>query len=232
MTQEPRMTQEPLDPPVLEGLRRYDSPTLANAIETFDIRPRDEGFASHEIRSIFPDLPVMVGYAATATIRARGKAPNDPGPLWEHVRTLPTPRVVVMQDLDDPPAHGAFWGEVMATTFTALKCEGVVTSGSVRDLDEAHAIGFRFFARAVSVSHAYVRTESVGETVTVGGLEVSPGDLIHADKHGVLSIPKEIAAELPAAAEKVVAKEQRFLDWVRSEDFDPARIAEIRKLTH
>lgn len=220
------------DPSVLEALRRYDSPTMANAIETFDIRPRDTGFASHEVRCMFPDLPVMVGYAATATMRARGKAQGDPEPLWRHVREVPGPRVVVVQDLDDPPAHGAMWGEVMATTFTALGCEGVVTDGSVRDLDEAHSIGFHFFARAASVSHAYQRTEEIGVPVTVGGLRVAPGDLLHADKHGVLLIPHEIATELPAAADKVIASEQRFLSWVKSADFDPDRMGEERRLRH
>ena len=220
------------DPAVLEALRRSDTPTMANAIETFDIRPRDTGFAGHEVRCMFPDLPVMVGYAATATMRARGQAAGDPEPLWRHVREVPGPRVVVVQDLDDPPAHGAMWGEVMATTFTALGAEGVVTDGCVRDLDEAHAIGFRFFARAAGVSHAYQRTEEIGVPVTVGGLAVSPGDLLHADKHGVLHIPHDIAADLPAAADKVIAAEQRFLEWVRSPEFDPDRMGEVRRVSH
>ena len=217
-----------LDPSVLEALRKYDSPTLSNAIETFDVRPRDEGYARHEVRCLFPDLGVMIGYAATASIRARGRAASDPEPLAAHVRAVPGPRVVVVQDLDDPPAHGALWGEVMATTYTALGCVGTVTDGCVRDLDEAHAIGFHFFARAVGVSHGYVRTETVGEPVTVGGLTVGPGDLLHADKHGVLLIPAEIAAELPAAADRVVAAEQEFIGWVRSPGFDPDRLAERR----
>ena len=133
-----------------------------------------------------------------------------------------------MRDLDEQPAHGALWGEVMATTFTALGCLGTVTDGSVRDLDEARAIGFRFFARAVSVSHGYARVERVGEPVTVGGVTVSPGDLLHADQHGVLLIPAEIAAELPAAADRVIAAEQEYIAWVRSPEFDPELLAERR----
>lgn len=88
------------------------------------------------------------------------------------------------------------WREVMANTFTALGCAGVVTDGCVRDLDEVRAIGFHFFARGPGVSHTYVRVEEVDEPVTVGGLTIHPGDLIHADQHGVLLIPREIAAEL------------------------------------
>lgn len=217
-----------LDPSVLEALKNYDSPTLSNAIETFDVRPRDEGYMGSEVRCIFPDLGVMVGYAATATIRARGRAPSDPEPLTAHVRAVPGPRVVVVQDLDDPPAHGSLWGEVMATTYTALGCVGTVTDGCVRDLNEARAIGFHFFARSVGVSHGYVRTEAVGEPVTVGGLTVGPGDLLHADQHGVLLIPAEIAAELPAAADRVIAAEQEFIRWVSSPEFDPAQLPERR----
>jgi 4-hydroxy-4-methyl-2-oxoglutarate aldolase len=222
------MPQVDLDPAVLDALRCYDSPTLSNAIETFDARPRDTGFAGHDVRCMFPDLGVMVGCAATATIRARGEAAGDPASLWTYVRGMPSPCVVVVQDLDEPPAHGALWGEVMATTFKALGCVGAVTDGCVRDLDEVRAIGFHFFARGAGVSHAYVRVETVGEPVTVGGLTVNPGDLIHADQHGVLLIPRDIAADLPAAADRVIAAEQEFIRWVRSPEFDPGKLPEMR----
>lgn len=218
---------------LLEALARYDSPTLANAIETFDIRSRDVGFADNRIRCMFPELGRMVGYAATATIVARGNpgsnwagASNDA--LYTHVRAIEAPRIVVVKDLDDPPSHGSFWGEVHATIFQALGCVGAVTDGSVRDLDEARGMGFRFFAAGPSVSHAYVRLETVGESVQLGGLTIAPGDLLHADQHGVLSIPREIAAELPAAADRVIEREQGLLRWVRSDEFDPDLLAEMR----
>ncbi|MBV9197628.1 MAG: RraA family protein [Solirubrobacterales bacterium] len=218
---------------LLESLARYDAPTLANAIETLDVQPRDVGFADSRIRCMFPELGRMVGFAATATIVARGK----PGPDWAgagndalyaHVRTVRPPRVVVVQDLDDPPAHGSLWGEVHATIFGALGCVGCVTDGAVRDLDEARGMGFHFFAAGPSVSHAYVRVETVGEPVEIGGLVVAPGDLLHADQHGVLKIPLDIAAALPAAAERVIETEQALLRWVRSDDFNPARLPEMR----
>jgi 4-hydroxy-4-methyl-2-oxoglutarate aldolase len=222
-----------LDASLLETLKRYDTPTLSNAIETFGVRPRDEGFASLDVRCMFPELGPMVGYAATATIRARGEGSADSQPLWDHVQQIPSPRVVVVADLDDPPAHGAMWGEVNASIFTALGCAGTITDGCVRDLDEVRRIGFQFFARGVGVSHAYQRLESCGEPVLVGGLLVHPGDLLHADQHGVLLIPHEIAADLPAAADAVIAREQALLRWVRSADFDPRQLAEMRqKITH
>lgn len=218
---------------LLWSLARYDAPTLANAIETFDLQPRDVGFADSRIRCMFPELGRMVGFAATATIVARGV----PGPDWAgagndalyaHVRTVSGPRVVVVKDLDDPPVHGSLWGEVHATIFSALGCVGCVTDGAVRDLDEARGMGFHFFAAGPSVSHAYVRVETVGEPVEIGGLVVAPGDLLHADQHGVLKIPLEIAPELPAAADRVIETEQALLRWVRSQEFDPDRLAEMR----
>ena len=218
---------------LIDALARYDSPTLANAIETFERYPRDMGFADSRIRCMFPELGRMVGYAATATILARGKPAPDWGgagndALYAYVRTLPAPRIVVVKDLDDPPAHGALWGEVHATIFAALGCVGCVTDGAVRDLDEARAIGFHFFAAGPSVSHAYVRVETVGEPVEIGGLVVAPGDLLHADQHGVLKIPLEVAAELPAAADGVIERERALLRWVRSGQFDPDRLSEMR----
>jgi 4-hydroxy-4-methyl-2-oxoglutarate aldolase len=217
---------------IVEALRRYDTPTLANAIEELDVRPRDEGFANLDVRCMFPELGVMVGHAATATIRARGLGHGDQSALWSQVRSIPAPRVVVVQDLDQPPAHGALWGEVNASVFLALGCVGAVTDGSVRDLDEVRGMGFHFFARGPGVSHAYIRVESVGEPVKVGGLEMRPGDLVHADQHGVLLVPKDVAGELPAAADRVIEREQTFLRWVRSPEFDPDRLAEMRRVRH
>ena len=218
---------------LLQSLARYDAPTLANAIETFDLQPRDVGFADSRMRCMFPELGRMVGFAATATIVARGAPASDWAgagneALYSHVRTIRAPRIVVVKDLDDPPAHGSLWGEVHATIFGALGCVGCVTDGAVRDLDEARGMGFHFFAAGPSVSHAYVRVEAIGEPIEIGGLEVAPGDLLHADQHGVLKIPLEIAAELPAAADRVIETEQALLRWVRSDDFDPARLAEMR----
>jgi regulator of RNase E activity RraA len=226
------VTRAELDPSVLEALKRFDSPTLSNAIETFAIRPRDEGYMSMDIRCMFPELGPLVGYAATATIRARGAAQGDQTALYQHVRDVPGPRVVVVQDLDEPPGSGSLWGEVNATIFGALGCAGCVTDGCVRDLREARAMGFQFFARGPGVSHAYVRVETAGEPVTVGGLRVTPGDLIHADQHGVLLIPRKIAAELPAAADRVVATEQSLLSWVRSSEFDADELIERRRVRH
>src|SRR5205814_912061 len=155
---------------------------------------------SSEIRTLFPEMGPLVGYAVTCVIRA------EPQPLqghrastygwWDYVQTIPAPRVVVVHDLAEPRGQGAQWGEVQANIHKALGCVGVVTDGSVRDLDEVRGLGFQFAAAHVSVSHAYVHMVDFGLPVKVGGLWVKPGDLIHCDQHGAVTIPAEIADAL------------------------------------
>ncbi len=211
-----------LTPEQLEALRQLDAPTVANAIETFNVRPRNTGFMSPDISCIFPDLGVMVGYACTAIIAADHQPPDQPKisrPDWWHkISETPTPRIVVMQDSDAQPV-GSFWGEVQGNVHKALGCIGVVTNGGVRDLDEASALGFHFFASTVLVSHAYVHLIEIDVPVSVGGLVVNPGDLIHADQHGAQVIPNDIAPQIPKAAADIAAGEQRIIELCQSPDF-------------
>jgi regulator of RNase E activity RraA len=204
-----------LDAKTLDELRRISSPTIANAIETFNVQPRSAGFVSSDIVCRFPRLPATVGYAVTALIRA------EPAPMeghraaefawWDHVAQSPGPRVVVMHDIDEPRGQGAYWGEVQANIHKALGCLGVVTDGTVRDLPEAEALGFQFFSGHVSVSHAYVHMVDFGLPVKVGGLWVKPGDLLHGDQHGVVVIPPAIAARIPEAAARIEARERTMI---------------------
>ena len=218
----------PLSRQQLEYLQSIDSPTVANGIETFDLRPRDQGFMSADIHGLFPELGPVVGYAATAVISAKGPGgPSAPRTkLWEHVLSIPAPRVVVLEDLDEP-ALGAFWGEVQSNIFTALGCVGTVTNGSVRDLTEARALGFKFFAKAVSVSHAYVHVVSVGGTVTVGGLEVSPGDILHGDQHGVTNVPLEAAVDMKRGVDAVLERERKIIELCQSPEFTVAKLKDL-----
>ena len=207
----------------LEALREWPTPAIANAIETFDIKPRSEGFMLPTVGSIFPDLPHMIGYAVTGVITAEKPATtrmNVPRPDWfDEILKVPEPRVIVLKDLDYPDVIGSFWGEVQANIHTALGCVGVVTDGGVRDLDEMYAKGFNAFASTVLVSHSYVHLTDIGVPVTVGGLTVNPGDIIMGDKHGVISVPREIATEIPRAAKEVEANEKRIIDVCNSPDF-------------
>jgi regulator of RNase E activity RraA len=188
--------------PLLQSLARYDSPTLANAIETFNIQPRDVGFADSRVKCMFPELGRMVGYAATATIVARSAprpgwagAGNDA--LYKHVRTIRAPGIVVVKDLDDPPAHGALWGEVHATILRALGCVGCVTDGAVRDLDEARRTGFHFFAagppfRTLTCGSRRSASRSRSEASLLPRMTCCT-----PISTGVLRIPLEIEADLP-----------------------------------
>ena len=212
----------------IDALKKITTPTVSNAIETFDVRPRSEGFMDSSIRCMFPELGTMVGYACTATIRAREPGPAPaPWEMWEAVLKMPEPRVVVIQDLDAPDVVGSYWGEVNGSTYQALGCVGVVTDGGVRDLDEVRATGFHFFASRVLVSHAYVHLVEFGGPVRVGGVTVNPGDLLHGDEHGVITIPHEIARDIPKAAAEIETRERRIIDLCRSREFSPEKLREV-----
>ncbi len=213
----------------VEALRRFSTPTVANAIELFNLRPRNEGYLSPDVRCLFPELGVMVGHAVTLRFAAEQPAarPGSRYESWNCMLETTEPRVLVLQDLDQPPGAGAFLGEVMATIHRRLGCIGAVTNGFVRDLDEVRALGFHFFAAGVCVSHAYVHLVDFGTPVKVGGIRVHPGDLLHADKHGVLIVPKEIADRIPEAAAQVAEREQRLIAHCKSPDFS---LEELKRL--
>ncbi len=214
---------DPLPLDRLAELRLYSTPTVANAVETFNLQPRTAGFMSSQIRCILPELGTMVGYAYTATIRASTAPPPGAAALrpamWRQLEKSPSPRVVVIQDLDDPPGIGAFWGDVQSNIHRALGCAGTVTNGSVRDLDEVRALGFHFFAGSIAVSHAYVHLVEIGVPVQVGGLTVRPGDVIHGDQHGVMVIPLEIAGRISEGVEKVERVERQLITYCQSPGF-------------
>lgn len=207
-------------PSLLERLRRLDTPTVCNVIELFDVRPRTQGYADARVRACFPDLPPMVGFAATATFRASAtprpeEARSSVEEQVERFAELSGPAVVVFQDLDDP-AVGATFGEVMCATYKAFGAAGLVTSGTGRDLDAVRALEFPVFASGTTCSHGYNRVLDVHVPVRVGGLEIRPDDLLHGDRNGVTTIPREIAAEVADTADEYVAAERIVLDALRA----------------
>jgi len=219
-------------PEVFEALRRLDTCTVCNAIETFNIRLRNEGFADSGVRCLFPQLRPMVGYAVTAKIRCSGPPVEGHAYLertdwWNIILSIPAPRVVVLEDMDKMPGKGALLGEVHANILAALDCVGAVTNGAVRDLPAVSMMGFHLFARNVTVSHSYAHIVSIGGPVEVGGLEIRPGDLLHGDVHGVLVIPPQVAAEIPRIAERIQDKERRLIGLCRAPDFS---LEKLRRL--
>jgi 4-hydroxy-4-methyl-2-oxoglutarate aldolase len=230
------MTANRLPSALLGQIGRLSTCIVASTIETFDVRLRNMGFTDSSVRCIFEDLPPIVGYAATARIRTsdppmEGHSYYDRIDWWNHILTMPAPRIVVIEDTDTPAGLGAFVGEVHANILTALGCVGLVTNGGVRDLPGVRSSGFQMFAGNVSVSHAYAHVFDFGGTVEVGHLKVSPGDLIHADRHGVLTIPTEIAEKIPHAAQEIQEKRSHLIEVCQAPDFSVEKMRQAIRET-
>ncbi len=230
------MTTPSLTAGQFDALRRLDTCRVSNAIERFNTRLRNEGYSDASIRCLFPGLGTMLGYAATLKIRCSdppiaGRHYLEHTDWWDHILAMPAPRVLAVQDIDPRAGSGAFLGEIHVSILQALDCAGAITNGAVRDLPPVEAMKFHFFAGAVSVSHAYVHVVEVGVPVEIGGLKIEPGELLQADCHGVLSIPRELAADIPAEAAKIRAQEETLITLCRSQDFTVEKLrAVVREL--
>lgn len=207
-----------IGPETLARLAQFDTPTISNVIELFDVCPRDAGYMDQRIRANFSHLPPMVGFASTASFRASAAPPK--GDVYatldqqiEHFAALPGPAVVVFQDLDDP-AVAATFGEVMCSTYKAFGSVGLITSGAGRDIEQVRAIDYPVFTSSTICSHAYCHILNVGLPVRVGGLVVTPGDLLHGDVNGVTRIPLEVAEAVAEIAPAFVQAERIVLDYV------------------
>lgn len=226
------VNHQPLTAEELETLRAIPTPAVANAIELFNLRPRTMGFMGPEVRQMFPALPPIIGYAVTArTVSAHGPGAKGAPPRHEYWRYIesrgPGPRIAVVEDLDDPPSIGAFFGEVNSNIHKALGCVGAITNSGIRDMDEVETLGFPIWAGCVIVSHAYVYLVDYDTPVRVGGLVVEPGELLLADRHGVIQIPLEIARELPEAVKQVEAREKAIIAYCQSGEFSADGLAEL-----
>src|SRR5437588_8563813 len=207
----------------LEALRAWDTPTICNALEIVAPARRAIGFTRRPLVAPFPELKPIVGFARTALIRSREPHPRDRESAnrirlgyYEHIATEPLPSLSVIQDIDAPDTgFGAFWGEVQSNVHKGLGCVGVVTDGSVRDLD-AMASGFFVLAGSIMPSHAHVHLVDFGGTVSVAGMIVSPNDVIHADRHGAVVIPPGAIKELPAAVDLLARREKVIIDAAKA----------------
>ncbi|HTW58619.1 MAG TPA: RraA family protein [Terriglobales bacterium] len=227
MTVAPQLTLEDLD-----SLRRFDTCMIANAVERFNVRLRNTGFTDANIRCIFEDAPPMLGYAVTARLRS-GEPPigggtfHDRTDFWNTLLETPAPRILVLEDMDRPPGRGAFIGDTHAAILKALGCVGYVTNGAVREVLAVRTSGLQMFAGSLAVSHAYAHIFDVGAQINVGGLEIRPGDLLHGDRHGVLTIPAQIAAKVSEVAEKLQASERKVVEFCRSSAFSVTKLGEV-----
>ncbi len=216
----------------LELLRKYDTPTICNVVELFDLRPRTAGYLDARIRACYPHLPPMVGYATTATFRSAAppRSGNVYSGLAEQVasfRDLPGPVVVVFQDLDSPVASATF-GEVMCTTYQAFGAAGLITSGAARDLDQVRPLTFPCFADGTICADGYCQIVQINVPVHVGGVLVGPGDLLHGDCNGVTTVPNAIAGAVARACPEYMAAEAVVLDYLKAGRIDSAGYAAAR----
>jgi 4-hydroxy-4-methyl-2-oxoglutarate aldolase len=200
-------------------LTRYNTPTVANAIELFEIRPRSEGFLRPGFQCLQPSLPPIAGFASTCTISSQTSESfgrREIFEYWEHVESIPGPRIAVVHDLDPYPGLGSFWGEVNSNIHRALGCVGTVTNSGIRDVDEMRLAGFQALYRHLCVSHSYIHVTDFGKPVNIEGLVVKPGDLLQVDQHGALIVPLETLPDLEAAVEEVERRERPVIDYARS----------------
>jgi regulator of RNase E activity RraA len=214
-----------LAPDLIEELRQFSSPSVLNGIKHLGTNP-DLLTMDRTIGCMLPSLGAVIGYAATARVSTRPE--DDPGleasmvlraDLFRQIDALPLPRVLVVENTGNPPGPTSYWGEVQANLHLALGCCAGITNGPVRDLHEMEALGFQCFAGGVTVGGEYIRHVAAGGPVTVGGLVVEPGDLLHGDLHGVLKIPRELAPDLPEAIRAVESREREMIAFYRSPSF-------------
>jgi 4-hydroxy-4-methyl-2-oxoglutarate aldolase len=204
----------------LTKLARFDTPTICNVIELFDIRPRNRGYMDGRIKCNFPEFPPIVGFASTASFRsdappAGGDAYGSIGAQLDQFAKLPGPAIVVFQDLDDPPAAAVF-GEVMCSTYKGFGSVGLVTNGPGRDLEQVRALKYPVFTGSTVCSHGYCHLLHLGLPVRVGGLMVNQGDLLHGDANGVTDVPIAIASEVADVAAEFLAAEEIVMRYVKS----------------
>ena len=219
------------NPADLEALKAFDTPTICNALELVAPARRAMGFIRRPLIAAFPEMKPVVAFARTAHIRSREPHPRGRDEAKEirlgyyaHIAAEPMPSIAVIQDIDAPDqGFGAFWGEVQTNVHKGLGCVGVVTDGSVRDLD-AMAPGFFVLAGSIMPSHAYVHLVDFGGTVSVAGMTVSPNDVIHADRHGAVVVPADAVKELPAAVDLLTRREKIIIDAAKSPGFSIARV--------
>lgn len=206
----------------LNFLKATDSPTIANAIERYDIRDRTEGFIGGNVQSVYPDFKPMVGRAITVTV---SDAPGPPAQregywrMFEAVEAMEGPSVLVMADASGRPERVAYAGEIMSRLAQRLGAVGMVTDGALRDIDEVREIGFHYFMRFPVVSHANYEIVSVGKPINIDGQRVVTGDLLHGDRNGIVVVPWDTLDTLESEVETVRRNEAADMDLIASEDF-------------
>ncbi|QBF33906.1 RraA family protein [Thalassococcus sp. S3] len=221
-----------MTPALLELLRRVDTPTVCNAIEVAQGKRGFDAFTRGTMLCSAPEEPALVGYASTAKIAAVAPSTEPPEVIkarrMDYYRAMaeaPKPSVAVIEDTDFPHCIGAYWGEINTTVHKGFGLSGALTNGVMRDLGDLPS-GFPVIAGSIGPSHGFVHVQEIGTPVSIFGLMIAPGDLIHADRHGALVVPTDVIPQLEAAITGLLATERLVLDPARAPDFDFARFEE------
>lgn len=215
-----------MTPSLLALLRRVDTPTVCNAIEVAQGKRGFAAFTRGTMQCSAPRDPAIVGFARTAKIAAVSP-PSEPSEMikarrmdyYRYMAQAPLPAVAVIEDIDYPDCIGAYWGEINTTIHKGFGLSGAVTNGVMRDLGDMPD-GFPVVAKSIGPSHGFVHLRDIGSTVSICGLCVSDGDLIHADQHGALVIPTDVIGSLENAIEKLLSTERIVLDAAQKKNFD------------
>ena len=217
-----------MDDALFRLLKQVDTPTVCNAIEVAQGKRGFNAFTRGTMLASDPDAPAMVGYARTAKIAAVNP-PTDPPEVikarrmdyYRHMADGPRPAIAVVEDADFPHCIGAYWGEINTTVHKGFGMSGALTNGVMRDLNDLPN-SFPVVAGSIGPSHGFVHVREIGEQVTIFGMSVKDGDLVHADRHGALVIPAEVVPVLHQAIEKLLETEKLILEPAQQPGFDIA----------
>ncbi|MBG6207154.1 regulator of RNase E activity RraA [Labrenzia sp. EL_126] len=210
---------------LLNLLKTVDTPTVCNAIEVAEGRRGFNRFTRGTMLSSDPSSGAMVGFARTARISALAP-PTEPADVikarrmdyYRHMSVGPRPALAVVEDIDYPNAIGAYWGEINTTVHKGLGLSGALTNGVMRDLGDLPD-GFPVVAGSVGPSHGFVHVREIDAPVRIFGLDIHPGELVHADRHGALVIPAAVMPDLAEAIRKLLDTEHLVLGPAREPGF-------------
>lgn len=211
---------------LLKLLRSVDTPTVCNAIEVAQGKRGFSGYTRGTMLCSAPNEPAIVGFSRTAKISAINP-PDEPAEIikvrrmayYKHMSHGQHPSLAVIEDVDSPDCVGAYWGEINTTIHKGFGLSGALTNGVMRDLGDLPE-GFPVVAGSIGPSHAFVHVKEIGTPVTVFGLVVNDGDLIHADRHGAVNIPLDIVTSLEASIAKLLKTEKIVLEAAIADNFD------------
>lgn len=213
-----------IPPAVLQMLRESDTPTVWNSLSGLVQRDRTEGVATVDLRCQFPELKPIVGYAVTCTVAASAPGPRRPNALAKLLETIeqaPKPVVVAMHEVDAQRGHAALIGDILASIFQRLSCAGLVTDGAIRDRAgiRRRAPGFQVFTPGSAAGAGNFAVLEIGVPVTICGLAIAPGDLLHGDESGLIGVPIDHVEAIARGISKVMDFERSAFEYLENEAF-------------